>query len=58
LTDQPDLVARFVTASMEGWKSCLADAAPGNALIKRDNPAMKDDQLACAALAHGLHLSA
>jgi NitT/TauT family transport system substrate-binding protein len=43
---QPDLVARFVRASMEGWKSYLADPAPGNALIKRDNPAMKDDQLA------------
>ncbi|MCX5540019.1 ABC transporter substrate-binding protein [Paraburkholderia sp. CNPSo 3076] len=46
--DKPDLVARFVRASMEGWKSYLADPAPANALIKRDNPAMKDDQLAYA----------
>lgn len=44
--EKPDLVARFVRASMEGWKSYLADPAPANALIKRDNPNMKDDQLA------------
>ena len=31
---------------MEGWKSYLADPAPGNALIKKDNPNMTDDQLA------------
>ena len=39
-------VAAFVRASAEGWKSYLADPAPGNALIKKDNPAMTDDQLA------------
>jgi NitT/TauT family transport system substrate-binding protein len=39
-------VAAFVRASAEGWKSYLADPAPGNALIKRDNPSMTDDQLA------------
>lgn len=44
--EKPDLVARFVRASMEGWKSYLADPVPANALIKRDNPSMKDDQLA------------
>ncbi|NOV24021.1 ABC transporter substrate-binding protein [Cupriavidus necator] len=44
--EKPDLIARFVRASMEGWKSYLADPAPANALIKRDNPNMKDDQLA------------
>lgn len=44
--EKPDQVARFVRASMEGWKSYLADPAPANALIKRDNPNMKDDQLA------------
>ncbi|HIC7213192.1 ABC transporter substrate-binding protein [Burkholderia stabilis] len=44
--EKPDLVARFVRASMEGWKSYLADPAPANALIKHDNVAMKDDQLA------------
>ena len=30
----------------EGWKSYLANPAPGNALIKKDNPNMTDDQLA------------
>ena len=38
-------VAAFVKASAEGWKSYLADPAPGNALIKKDNPSMTDDQL-------------
>ena len=39
-------VAAFVKASAEGWKSYLADPAPANALIKKDNPNMTDDQLA------------
>ena len=39
-------VGAFVKATMEGWKSYLADPAPGNALIKKDNPSMTDDQLA------------
>jgi len=39
-------VAAFVRGSMEGWKSYLADPAPGNALIKKDNPNMTDEQLA------------
>jgi NitT/TauT family transport system substrate-binding protein len=39
-------VGAFVRASMEGWKSYLADPAPGNALIKKDNPSMTDEQLA------------
>ncbi|MDR3067073.1 MAG: ABC transporter substrate-binding protein [Comamonas sp.] len=39
-------VQAFVTASMEGWKSYLADPAPANALIKKDNPNMSDEQLA------------
>lgn len=43
---KPDVVARFVKASMEGWKSYLADPAPGNALIRKDNPQMTDGQLA------------
>jgi NitT/TauT family transport system substrate-binding protein len=41
-----DALARFIKASAEGWKSYLADPAPGNALIKKDNPKMTDDQLA------------
>jgi NitT/TauT family transport system substrate-binding protein len=43
---RPKAVASFVKATMEGWKSYLADPAPGNALIKKDNPSMTDEQLA------------
>jgi NitT/TauT family transport system substrate-binding protein len=39
-------VQAFVRASIEGWKSYLANPAPGNALIKKANPQMTDDQLA------------
>jgi NitT/TauT family transport system substrate-binding protein len=48
VADKPDLVARFVKASLEGWKSYLANPAPANELIKRDNPRMEDDQIAFA----------
>jgi NitT/TauT family transport system substrate-binding protein len=48
--EQPDLVQRFVDASIEGWSSYLyGDPAPGNALIKRDNPEMTD-----ALIAYGM----
>ena len=41
--DDPDLVQRFVDASIEGWYSYLyGDPAPANLLIKRDNPEMTD----------------
>ena len=40
------VVDNFVRATMEVWKSYLADPAPGNALIKKDNPSMSDEQLA------------
>jgi NitT/TauT family transport system substrate-binding protein len=33
-----DVVARFVRATLEGWKSFLSDPAPGLALIQRMNP--------------------
>jgi NitT/TauT family transport system substrate-binding protein len=46
LAEKPDAIARFVRASMEGWKSYLATPAPGNELIKKDNPNMQDDQIA------------
>jgi NitT/TauT family transport system substrate-binding protein len=46
--DKPDTVARFVRASIEGWKSYMDDPSAGNELIKKDNPNMKDDQLAYA----------
>jgi NitT/TauT family transport system substrate-binding protein len=45
--DKPDLVRRFVNASILGWYSFLyGDPAPGNALIKRDNSEMTDALLA------------
>jgi NitT/TauT family transport system substrate-binding protein len=44
--DKPDVIRRFVEASALGWKSYLADPAPGNALIKRNNPQIEDDLLA------------
>jgi NitT/TauT family transport system substrate-binding protein len=46
LDRRADALKRFVTASAEGWKSYLENPAPGNALIKRDNPQMTDELLA------------
>lgn len=44
---KPDLVQRFVDASVIGWYTYLyGDNAPGNALIKKANPEMTDDLLA------------
>jgi NitT/TauT family transport system substrate-binding protein len=42
----PALVQRFVDASIKGWYSYLENPAPGNELIKKDNPEMTDEQLA------------
>lgn len=39
-------MAKFVRASMEGWVSYLNNPAPGNTLIKKENPKMTDDLLA------------
>ena len=41
-----DVLRRFVLASAEGWKSYLANPAPGNVLIKQANPEMTDELLA------------
>ena len=44
---KPDLVQRFVDASIIGWYNYLyGDNAPANALIKRQNPEMTDALLA------------
>lgn len=40
-----DAIQAFIKATMEGWKSYLADPAPANELIKKDNPNMTDAQL-------------
>ena len=44
---KPDVVQRFVDASMIGWYNYLyGDNKAGNALIKKDNPDMDDAQIA------------
>lgn len=45
--ENPDLVQRFVDASIIGWYNYLyGDNAAANELIKKDNPEMTDEQLA------------
>ena len=44
--NKPDLIKRFIEASALGWKSYLKNPAPANALIKKENPQMDDEQLA------------
>lgn len=47
--ERPDVVRRFVKASLEGWKSYLyGDPSPANALIRKDNPNMTEEQIAYA----------
>jgi NitT/TauT family transport system substrate-binding protein len=46
VAEKPDVIRRFVEASALGWKSYLANPAPGNALIKRDNREIEDGLLA------------
>ena len=48
IAEKPDVVARFVKASLEGWRDYINNPAPGNALIKADNSKMTDDQIAFA----------
>jgi NitT/TauT family transport system substrate-binding protein len=44
---KPDLVQRFVDASIIGWYNYLyGDNKPGNALIRKQNPEMSEDLLA------------
>jgi NitT/TauT family transport system substrate-binding protein len=44
---KPDLVQRFVDASIVGWYNYIyGDNTPANALIKRQNPEMSDELLA------------
>jgi NitT/TauT family transport system substrate-binding protein len=45
--EKPDVVQRFVNATIEGWYSYMyGDRAAANALIRKDNPEMSDEQLA------------
>jgi NitT/TauT family transport system substrate-binding protein len=44
VAEHPDVVQRFVDASIEGWHSYLYDdPTPGNALIRQANPDMPQD---------------
>ncbi len=42
---RPEVVRAFIEASIEGWRSYLADPAPGDALIRKDNPDITQDVL-------------
>ena len=47
LAKNPDVVQRFIDASIIGWYNYLyGDNTAANALIKKDNPDMTDEQLA------------
>jgi NitT/TauT family transport system substrate-binding protein len=47
IAKNPDLVQRFVDASIIGWVNYLnGDNAKANALIRRDNPDMSAEQIA------------
>lgn len=48
IAKNPDVVKRFVKASMQGWKNYFVDPSKANAQIKIDNPKMADDRLAFA----------
>lgn len=46
LKERGEVVRAFIKASMEGYKRYLANPAPGNALIRKANPNMSEEQLA------------
>ena len=46
LAGRRETLERFLRASAEGWRSYLANPAPGNALIKHANPQMSDELIA------------
>ena len=58
VNDKPEVVQRFVNATIEGWYSYLyGDPSPAHGLIKKDNQEMTDDQIAYSLGAikrHGL----
>ncbi len=46
LGERRDALTRFLRATAEGWKSYLANPAPGNALVRKANPEIEDALLA------------
>jgi NitT/TauT family transport system substrate-binding protein len=56
IDENPDLVQRFVNATIEGWYTYLyGDNSKANALIKADNPEITDEQLAFSLAAMKKH---
>ena len=55
LKDHPDVVAKFVRASLRGWRDYIADPKQVNDELLRLNPAMSADQMnfTCSALKDG-----
>ena len=51
LAQHPDIVAKFVRASMKGWQAYLSDPAATNALLLKLNPALNPAQEAYTAQA-------
>lgn len=45
IRERPQIVRAFIEASIEGWASYMRDPAPGNVLIRRDNPDITQDTL-------------
>ena len=45
LAEHPDVVAKFVSASVEGWKNYLADPSMVDAELEKLNPAMSPEQV-------------
>ena len=44
--NQPDLVRRFVDASIRGWDNYLyADRSAANAMMRKENPELTDDEI-------------
>lgn len=51
MTQHPDLVAKFVRASIRGWQAYLSDPVPTNAFLLKLNPALNPAQEAYSAQA-------
>ncbi len=45
IEQHPEIVAKFVRATIKGWQEYLRDPAPANALILKLNPAQNPDQI-------------
>jgi NitT/TauT family transport system substrate-binding protein len=59
LKEHPGMVAKFVRASLRGWRDYLNDPTAANNEIAKLNPAMNQDQMAytCRALKEGKFIS-